>query len=130
MKEVAANKFYGDKDLARKEAAIDKLEKELDRLKERKEKEPSTAVKKELSEREIELKKEIAEERKKWNDENSEAANVIKLTSELSRVQSRIDKPETTPKEKRELSDREKSLKEEIKKEQKLTNLIFGFYGY
>lgn len=60
------------------EKRIKALEEELDRLQQRKEKEPKEESKSEVTDREIELKKQIDEERKAFRDEVSEANKFYK----------------------------------------------------
>lgn len=60
------------------EKRIKKLEDELERLQQRKEKEPSDVNKKEVTDRELELKKQIDEERKLIREEESEANRFYK----------------------------------------------------
>jgi len=94
---------------------IDDLEKELDRLKQRKEKEPSETNKREYSDKEIELREKIENERLKWKIED----NISKLKAELDRVKNRQEKT-TNPVEKRKLTDEEKDLKQQIKEESEI----------
>lgn len=95
--ETQANKFYGESEATNRR--IEKMEDELQRLKNRKEKEPSIGVKRQLSEKEIELKKQIDEERKEFNKEKAEAnkfygeeieSDVKKLMSYRNRIESKI----------------------------------------
>ncbi len=69
--EKEANTFYGESDSGNKR--IEKMEDELQRLKERRPKEPTQKEEREISEREKELKEQIAEERKKIRAEEKEA---------------------------------------------------------
>jgi len=94
------------------QSRIEKLEEELDRLKNRKEREKQNESKREISDRESELRKEIETERLSWKIEN----NIDKLNEELQRVKDRKEKV-VEPKQKRKLTDTEKSILEQIKEE-------------
>lgn len=91
------------------------LDSELQRLKDRKEKEPKPDSKRIISEDERLKRDEIEAERKAWAIED----NIKNLKEELQRVQSR-QKKVTTPLEKRELTDTEKDLVNKIKAEKAL----------
>ncbi len=91
------------------------LEKELQRLKDRKAKEPKPESKRVIGEDERLVRDEIESERKAWAIEK----NVDKLNEELQRVKDR-QKKETSPNEKRELTDTEKGLVAKIKAEKAL----------
>lgn len=93
---------------------LDELEKELQRLKDRKEKEKNPEKKKEYSYDETLLRDQIEKERLDWKIEK----NIEKLNKELDRVRNRREKI-TDPKQKRELTDEEKRITDEIKEEQK-----------
>lgn len=68
--ESEANKFYGESDSGNRR--IEKMEDELQRLKERRPKEPTQREQRELSQREKELKEQIAAERKLIAEEQRE----------------------------------------------------------
>lgn len=91
------------------------LEDELQRLKDRKEKEPKTKNKREITEDERLLRDEIEAERKAWAIED----NINSLKEELERVKSR-QKKTTNPSQKRELTAEEKDLVQKIKAEKLL----------
>ena len=94
------------------ENKMKELDKELQRLKDRKEKEPKSESKRVIGQDERLKRDEIEAERKAWNIEN----NIDKLNTELQRIRSRQQKV-TDPKEKRELTDTEKNILQEIKDE-------------
>lgn len=85
--EKEANTFYGESDAGNRR--IEKLEDELQRLKERRPKEKTEKQQREISDREKELKDQIAEERKKIKAEEKEANTFYKddAPSELKRLQ-------------------------------------------
>ena len=93
---------------------LEELEKELQRLKDRKEKEKNPKKEKEYSYDETLLRDQIEKERLDWKIEK----NIEKLNKELDRVRNRREKT-TDPKQKRELTDEEKRITDEIKEEQK-----------
>lgn len=109
--EAKANKFYGEKDTINRK--IEKMEDELQRLKERKDKEPSTTVKRELTEKEKELQEKITAERKLIKKEEAEAKKFYaeeiplelkqlrsykeKLKKQQKDVQGKIDRGEFAP---------------------------------
>jgi hypothetical protein len=94
------------------ENKLKRLEKELDRLKERKKREKNTDDKKELTEDESAIRQEIEAERLAWKIED----NIGKLNEELERVKNRKEK-ETEPNNKRKLTQEEQSIKDQIKAE-------------
>ena len=94
------------------ENKMKELDKELQRLKDRKAKEPKPDSKRIIGQDERLKRDEIEAERKAWDIEN----NIEKLNAELQRVRDR-QKKVTDPKEKRELTDTEKNILQEIKDE-------------
>ena len=93
------------------------LDAELQRLKDRKEKEPKPDSKRVISQEESLKRDEIEAERKSWDVEK----NIGKLKTELQRVRDR-QKKVTNPKDRRELTDTEKDLVKQIKAEQEVWN--------
>jgi len=89
---------------------MDELETELQRLKDRKAKEPKPDSKRIISTEERLKRDEIEAEKKAWDIEN----NISKLETELQRVKDR-QKRVTTPQQKRELTIAEKDLVKQIK---------------
>ena len=94
------------------ENKLRKLEKELDRLKNRKKKEKRLDDKIEISDEESDIRRKIEEERLYWKIED----NVVKLKEELQRVKDRKEKI-TEPRGKRKLTEQEERLSQDIKNE-------------
>lgn len=103
--EREANKFYGESDAGNRR--IEKMEDELQRLKERREKEPINSVKRQKSEREIELQKQIDNERKNIREENKLPSELVRIRNIKSRnqkqeqeIQKKIENKDFEPEEK------------------------------
>ena len=94
------------------ENKLRKLEKELDRLKNRKNKEKRLDDKIEISDEESDIRRKIEEERLSWKVKG----NIIKLNEELQRVKDRKQKV-IEPKQKRQLTEQEEKLSQNIKNE-------------
>lgn len=96
-----AGKFYGESYSG--ETRIERMEDELQRLKDRKEKEPNETVKRQLSDREKTLKESIDAERKAWQKEKAEARNTPENRLERAKeaVRKRIEKIRTEIAEKK-----------------------------
>lgn len=92
---IEANKFYGESDRGNRK--IEKLEDELQRLKERKPKEQSEKQQREISDSEKELKEQIAAERKNIAAEEKEANTRYKeeISDEIKKLQALKKRNET-----------------------------------
>lgn len=101
------------------EKRVKGLEEELDRLKQRKEKEPKDENKRDISDKEVELKKQIDDERKAFNKEKSEADKFYKEdidddAKKLIAIKKRNQKLEQQIKEKIANGQFEKEIKTSI----------------